>query len=286
MTEAPPLVGFAPRCGANRVELVGGELLPVHLPELVDARDYRFTDSKILNAFRPLTGASSISYQERAEDIDLPRVQIAASCVGHSIRESAMLVAAIAGAPIESVSPLWPYTNARLIGEVDLPRAPGAPRLVDWGCGLRYAIKGIRDQGFVLESAWPEVPDAINVVPPLDTYQAGEGATIEAFYRISDGPTASTEIVEALRRGYCPIMCMIVDAAFEQIGDGVYDQPGGKQLGGHAMTIVGYSAILDAFLVLNHWGRSFGNHGYVWISAAFMNRGTYDKWVLQVAPKV
>ena len=250
-----------------------------YIPDAQDARDWRFAESKILSA-APLTGADSYDY--RAYDIE--KVQLAGSCVGHSVAAAAYLAMAIARMPIAFPSALLPYTGARLIG--DPPKQPGEPKLTDWGCGPRFAMLFSREHGLVAEARWPETPANINAVPPLDVWQEGECAQLIAFERIPDGDGAADAMKAAGRRGHCPWFGMIVDEKFDQIGREVYASPGGKQRGGHAMVVVGYSAILDAFLVRNTWGRNFADGGYVWIAASFMNRHTFDKWVVTAAPEV
>lgn len=41
--------------------------------------------------------------------------------------------------------------------------------------------------------------------------------------------------------------------------------------GSHAMVVVGYNDSLKALKVLNSWGQSFGDNGYVWISYSIIN---------------
>jgi len=44
--------------------------------------------------------------------------------------------------------------------------------------------------------------------------------------------------------------------------------------GGHAMLVVGYDDDMNAFKVVNSWGKSWGNNGFVWIDyKAFMEAG-------------
>lgn len=196
-----------------------------------------------------------------------------------------MLAAAcVFGIDIGSPSPLVPYTQARLLGEQHIIRTPDEPRLVDWGCGVRWGMKGIRDVGLVPEDLWPETEANLNAVPDLASFKAGESATIKSFHRISDDGQASAEIIAAGRRGYAPIVCMMVDQKFVDIGREVYDGPGGDQLGGHALVVVAYSAVLGAFAFDNWWGDDFGDEGFVWISEAVVNSLTYDKWVIESAP--
>lgn len=256
------------------------QLTPVGCkPDPFDAKDYPFRDSKILGTYRAIVTADSIDWRDKVSD---RLIQQCSSCVGHSTRAAGMMVAAIAGHPIPSPSPLFPYTMSRLIG--DPPLKPGAPKLQDWGCGTRFAFQGVRDVGFVKYEDWPETPENINAVPDLAAFADANAATVEAFYRIEDGAGAGDQVIAALKRGFTPTVGMTVDQAFSDIASGIYDQPGGAVLGGHCMLIVAYSAVLDAFLLLNWWGNWFGIDGYCWISRRCLESQTFDKWVMQVAP--
>ncbi len=256
-----------------------GKLFTVTGFEPSDVRDYAFADSQILNAFKPIVGAGSISW---IDHIDKVRTQQAATCIGYLVATTTFLAASIAGHPIAFPSPLYIYTRARLLG--DPPKMPNEPLLTDWGCGARFAMKAIRDTGLVAEDRWPEIPENINAIPPADVWQEGECATVQSFYLIESDENASPQIVEALRRGYCPGVCMTVDEKYVDLGEGTYDSPGGKVLGGHGQVIVAWDEPGRRFGLLNSWGPDVGDGGIFWVTERFMNTSTNGKWVVQHAP--
>lgn len=250
-----------------------------HIQDPFDGRDYDFLASSLYAAAPLITSA----------DIDLrpfcPPVanQIANNCCAHATSTAAFATASCAWHPIKKPSVAFLYSVARLIG--DPPRRPGEPRLTDWGSGLRFMFEGMGRWGLIAEERWQEWFENINTVPPDDCWREGENATIEAYYRIPDGPSASDGVLAALQRGYFPVFAMLVDERWSQIGREVWDEPGGKALGWHAMVVVGYSATLDAFLVMNSWGRDFGfDGGFAWLSRRAMNERTVDKWVIDCLP--
>ena len=58
---------------------------------------------------------------------------------------------------------------------------------------------------------------------------------------------------------------------FEHVGaDGVVPMPAGGQVGGHAVTIVGYSLNRGAFRIQNSWGPEWGQKGFGWISFQYV----------------
>lgn len=273
--------------GCNRVERsdLTGEICVRHEPEPVDTRDFRWSQAEILTGTMPVVGSESYDLREHPRYITARLRQHFSSCVGHSVRRAAMLCAALVqGVMIPSVSPLAPYTFARLLG--DPPKKAGEPRLADWGCGPRWAMNGIQELGLAPEELWPETDENINAVPDLASLKAGESARIDSFHRIADGTSAAAEMKAAGRRLRAPLVCMVVDQKFADIGKVVYDGPGGEIKGGHAMVCVAYSEALRAFCLDNWWGPDFGDDGYVWISEDVMNARTYDKWVVDAVPVI
>jgi hypothetical protein len=243
-----------------------------HVQDIPDARDWSFSD---LLAMRPAIVTGSVDYSDR---LDAVQNQLGGSCVGQSIASAAFLTAAIAGTPIGRPSALFPYSIARLL---DAPNMG----LVDIGCRPRTAMLGIRERGLIAIDRWPETSDNLNAVPPLDAFQAGEDATLDAFYRIDDAGDVREGLRHALARGYCPLFGMSVDTAYEGIGSRIYIEPSGSVLGNHAQVVVGYHEPTDAFRVLNSWGTTFGSGGFSWIASSFMSTRTFDRWVIQVTPE-
>lgn len=243
------------------------------LPDPPDARDR--DASPLLASLPTVIGSDDVDWRA----FDSPRVQIANSCVGHAIAASAALCMAIAGTPIAFPSALYAYAGARLLAQ---PKRP----LLDEGSIARLAMLWGRDRGLVAEERWPETQANVNAVPPLDSWQAGEGARVTDFARIAEGRGAAESVRAALRRGFCPVFAMVVDTKYEAIGRGVYDGPDGGIIGGHMQCVVGTSSTLDALLVRNTWGTWFGDGGYAWISAACFDRVARDIWVVRSAPEV
>lgn len=272
----------AVRCGANRVEYVDGVLTRVHEPERADPADQPWHSSALRAGTEPITGADSWDW---TPNVTHRLIQQAESCVGHATRASIMLNATIIGkqSDVPSVSALMPYTGSRLYDAKGVPRGPTDPILLDWGCTVRYSIKASRDMGVVREEIWPEDADKINVVPDLNAFERAEGVQVKGFNRLSQQTDVTLpELKEAGKRGLCPIACMVVDDKFRNIGKEVLTGNGGAVLGGHAMVVIGYSAILKAFKMLNWWGPDLGDDGYWWIAEEFAQRVFYDIWAVEL----
>lgn len=237
------------------------------------ADDYLLEDSKILGTAK-LAGAGSIDW---SHVLDSVQDQRGGTCVGQSCSSSIYMRAQIQKRPIKRPSPTL------IVAIAQMSDAPGKPIDCD-GCRPSVAVARLRDRGVVPIEFWPETDENLVTIPDESIFARAEGAKVDAYYRV---PTASDVIKglrEALARGYLPIFGMSVDARYENIGTAVYDLPGGKVLGNHAQTIVGFSAILNAFKVLNSWGTSFGDGGFSWIAAPFVARSTFDRLVIESTP--
>lgn len=234
-----------------------------------DPRDWEFATSSLMGVTRRSGAVDHSTHLDAVQD------QIANDCVGHSIANAAYLGAQVSGLPIARPSPVFPWAIARL--------KAGPPPLRDEGCQFRNAMLGVATYGLVEAHRWPETPETLLAVPPLDSFEAGSSARVQSYYRISPGNDAPQHVVEALARGFCPVFGMTVDEAYENVGAKVY-VPGGRKLGGHAQTVVGYDPVGDTFKVLNSWGASWGDGGFARIPASFFVANVFDCWVMTVLP--
>jgi hypothetical protein len=89
-----------------------------------------------------------------------------------------------------------------------------------------------------------------------------------------------------LARGNPVVFGISVGTAFERLrGNNVY---GGekKRVGGHALTAIGYDDSRQALIVMNSWGRSWGNAGYGLLAYDEFTRNAREAYVMTVVPSV
>ncbi|MEO5968351.1 MAG: C1 family peptidase [Bdellovibrionia bacterium] len=72
-------------------------------------------------------------------------------------------------------------------------------------------------------------------------------------------------VKSALNRGPL-VTTLTVYTDFLAYGGGVYEHVSGEQVGGHAVSLVGYSDKTRAWLIRNSWGTEWGEKGFAWIS--------------------
>ena len=96
------------------------------------------------------------------------------------------------------------------------------------------------------------------------------------------GSSGSIDAVKkALKKGPM-ITTLSVYGDFVTYGGGVYRHVGGKALGGHAVSLVGYSDEKRAWLIRNSWGEEWGEHGFGWISWDDTSGVADETWSLDV----
>ncbi len=96
------------------------------------------------------------------------------------------------------------------------------------------------------------------------------------------------DVKTALKKG--PLMTTLtVYSDFVTYGSGIYQHVGGTALGGHAVSLVGFSDEKRAWLIRNSWGQEWGEGGFAWVSWDDVSGVGSETWSLDVgnnAPKV
>ena len=183
------------------------------------------------------------------------------ACVGASLATSIYLHAKTAGRPIDRPSAAAIYALARL---GDGARHP----LPDTGSRPTLAMVEAQTNGLVADARWPLRVDTVLDVPPLDVFENGLDAKLDAYYAIPSGPGAAALIRRALAAGCYPIFATPVDEAYERYVGGIYVGCTGTALGGHMQCLVGYDA--KTFMVANSWGPQWGAGGFARVSADWL----------------
>lgn len=82
------------------------------------------------------------------------------------------------------------------------------------------------------------------------------------------------EVKSQLNAGFPVVIGMWTDEGFANLRNNqIYYGSSGRELGAHAMVVVGYDDSRNAYKILNSWGTNWGTNGFGWISySAFKNR--------------
>lgn len=167
----------------------------------------------------------------------------------------------------------------------------------DSGASLRDACKAIFRWGICEEKYMPYDVSKYKAPPSKIALRSAAKYKINAYKSLEN----LDEIRQNLAFRQQPVMMgMDVYESFESemtAKTGILSMPhtGEKNLGGHAVLVVGYrdvdqkggwkkkSAVPQGYLIMrNSWGSSWGQEGYFYMPYAYVSQGyTYDYWMME-----
>jgi hypothetical protein len=146
---------------------------------------------------------------------------------------------------------------------------------------INEALQLIVDQGSATWSSMPYDPISCSAQPTAETRL--EAANLGAYRKARVDSILGAKGALANR---LPVVVGI--RIYEQLSsldgpDSVYNTATGPDLGGHAVTVVGYddNRYGGAFHVINSWGRSWGDDGFFWLPYSFASQVIGEAWVLE-----
>lgn len=155
----------------------------------------------------------------------------------------------------------------------------------DAGAMIRDGIKVVASQGVCDEQKlWPYDIKKFKTKPPASAYRDALTRTATSYYRVN----SLLEYRQALASGFPCIFGFSVTPTFEsqavaRSGILPVPAPGERVIGGHAILGVGYDDGMQAALIRNSWGKSWGLQGHFWMPYAMISdsRWTNDFWVIK-----
>jgi C1A family cysteine protease len=176
-------------------------------------------------------------------------------------------------------SRLFIYYNERAIeGTIDQ----------DSGARIRDGIKSVVKQGVCPETDWPYATDMPTVTKKPDTRAFADALQNKAntYHRVVQN---LNQMKGCLADGYPFVFGFAVYASFESPSvakTGIVPMPSPNteaQIGGHAVTAVGYDDSQQRFIVRNSWGAKWGIAGYCTMPYAYLTDHAYssDFWTIR-----
>ncbi len=234
-------------------------LVPASLSEMLAIKTVESIDTSTVPVFERRTSSSIILY-----GFPEPGVQVGSSCTGWALGYGMMsYFYNIIGGPYEgSPTYIWNQLNG------------GNKKQ---GITIPQGMELLKTQGCAHTSY---MPTSINYTgqPDADARANAEDYKIHDYYRFDN--INLERIKSFLRRNYPLPFGVNIDEGFgypkaSQFdsysitnGELLYKKKSGKDLGDHAMLIVGYDDKMGpngAFKIMNSWGNTWANNGFVWI---------------------
>ena len=144
----------------------------------------------------------------------------------------------------------------------------------DSGAYIRDGFKAMNKWGLANESKWPYVTRDFAKNPPADVYNDGLNNVTVKYAAVEQ---KESTIKQTLLSGAAVSFGFNVYSSF-MYGSWQYQSPAimpipkksEEFLGGHAVTIIGFSDSKKAFLIQNSWGTDWGNNGKFWMPYSFV----------------
>lgn len=196
---------------------------------------------------------------------------IFSDCVGWAFAQSIATRCAAAGTPIPLPAPGAIYTHARAAERAQRGVAPTAEKLIDNGCMPQLAVLGMQTFGVPSNDRWPLDATTINAEPSAMQLEYASQFLLTGYYRIdSEGDARLDDIRHAIASGFPVAFGTQVDQAFEDYTgkDALGAPDDASLLGGHMMHVIAYFAD-GTFLIVNQWGKSWGQMGMARVKPSF-----------------
>jgi C1A family cysteine protease len=175
-------------------------------------------------------------------------------------------------------SRLFIYYNERVLD--------GTPVDEDAGSEIRTGIKTIAKQGVCSEALWPYIIKKFSVKPTDKCYSEALKHRAIKYMRVEQ----KLESLKAcLAEGYPVVFGFNVFESFESDAvakTGIVPMPAAdeKNIGGHAVVLVGYDDEKKWFIVRNSWGVAWGDKGYFYMPYDYVtdNKLCDDFWTVRL----
>ena len=221
-------------------------------PDLPDPRDH------VLLTPRPPKGGLPLGVDLRGRFPAVYDQGQLGSCTGNAIGAAvAFHVCSRDGLGAWTPSRLFIYYNERVLEHTVR---------IDAGAEIRDGIKSVAKLGCPSEDLWPysdAVPGRFTKKPTKAVFAAATQHEASSYQRV---PRTLLAMKSCLANAFPFVFGFTVFESFESeevAKTGVVPMPdGGKPLGGHAVTCVGYDDATQRFIVRNSWGKDWGDKGY------------------------
>ena len=153
--------------------------------------------------------------------------------------------------------------------------------------GILYtdALAFVKEYGIVDLCEMPYDTSDYCTLPTREQYNKARSNRIHQFYNARGAVTAEM-LKEKMNEGFPILIGVYVDNAFitkyksNETANYVWGGYKDRDLYGHAMIIVGYDNDKSAFKVMNSWGTSWGENGFIWISYDFISYCTIEAYYM------
>lgn len=219
-------------------------------------------------------------FGEMVEKFNINLTQTANSCVGYSLSNALYASWRMQGIIYPQIaSPLFIWYNSRKTHGDELNNS---------GTYIRSAIKQMKKLGFCPNDIYDGLGrkdfDDYAQEPPLRAYHAAfDQKLVDLEYsRIVPGIEQTVVDIKKSLFNELPLILglSVYDNFMNHIGSETICLPGknDRYLGGHAVCGIGYND--EGLVIVNSWGKNWGNQGFATICWDYIIQQTHDVWSL------
>jgi C1A family cysteine protease len=198
------------------------------------------------------------------------------SCVAFSTRYAHLIKLSNSNAPLIEPSCAYWYSNARI--------RIGIPSSSDSGTTLAAMTWTLANKPLVPESTWKYTAYNILRQPPnINGPAAYQSNQLTTYSKPRSNAAFVPWVKSQLLSGKCVVVGIPVYSNFElysSLASGVIPMPKGTFLGGHAVTITGFSDSRQVFNFVNSWGTYVGLSGLFTIPYNYIKMYTFEAFSL------
>jgi C1A family cysteine protease len=196
------------------------------------------------------------------------------SCTANAIANAfELMVNLIEPHTAVDLSRLFIYYNSRLMNGV---------LNEDAGASLNDSLIGMANYGACSEALWPYNTDKFKDRPTEECYQDGLSRRITAQRPVTD----VAQIIAELNNNKPVVFGVAIYHQFYRVTaeNSVVALPltSDRELGSHAMCMVGYDDQQKLFLAKNSFGTDWGDQGYCWFTYDYIRTYGVDMWVFDI----
>jgi len=187
------------------------------------------------------------------------------SCVANSVSYGIRFVRQVEKKSPFTPSRLYIYYYGRVI--------EGSPADEDTGLYIRDGYKSVATYSVCSENNWPYKVEKFAIEPSKAAQDAAKQHKTFNYLRVNQN---ENEIKACLASGYPISLGITVFESFmsDQVArTGIVPMPNvhsEQQVGGHAVTIVGYDDSTKRFKLVNSWSDSWGDKGFFYMNYDFI----------------
>ncbi|MBN2531909.1 MAG: hypothetical protein JXB88_03400 [Spirochaetales bacterium] len=149
---------------------------------------------------------------------------------------------------------------------------------IDQGAYIPDALELMKTKGCATLASMPYREDNYTKQPQSVAHNEAKNFRAKSYMSVDFRNRYTMKSILAGKN--CIVVGLEVYENFDTYSGGIYKSIRGRDMGGHAILVVGYDDSKKAYKLINSWGTSWGEKGYIWIDYDIFEKITFEAWVM------